>query len=373
MIKVYEAVGIGHPDKIADNIADRLLDNYLLLDATSRCAIEVLAGHNLITINGEVDSSACFDIKNAVLDYLESLDYDTADIEVVNHLCQQSKELSCIQKDNVIRSGDNSVVVGFATNETNSMTPVGFEIANSIVKNLNELAFVEKDVLGLDCKCLVYINEETNSIIKIVVCCQTKPNIKNTTAKKLVFEEVIKPILYWNAYKFKFDDIKFEFNPAGSFHSGGIDADTGLTGRKLVCDNYGTYIPVGGGSFSGKDCTKMDRTGAYYARYIAKHLVTSRMVSECLVYLSFKIGNTHIEDIQVDSKGTGFFSDEVISKIVKDCFETSIDQIVKNLQLFKPVFFNSNIYGAFCSPNRVYEKIDSNIIKKLKEAMNGKD
>lgn len=271
-IRTAEFVTPLHPDKMCDLIADSLLDKYLANDPSSRVAIEVMGGHNLITINGEVTSRADFNIEKEVLEILKSLNQNYQDFKVISNLSLQSSEIAR-GVDNG-GAGDQGIMLGYATNETLNFMPLEYELARSLAKKIF-------DIYPYDGK--TQITLEGNKVLVVVASFQ---NSKTVDLEKIVREFLAE----FSNQGLDISNTKYLINPAGEWTQGGFDADTGLSGRKLIVDNYGPEARIGGGSFSGKDYTKVDRSGAYIARKIAVDLLKKYNASEVIVKLAYAIG-----------------------------------------------------------------------------------
>jgi len=319
MKKTAEFVSPKHPDKICDFIADSILDAYLEKDKESRAAIEVMGGHSLITINGEVTSKSNPNIKKLVKKIV-GLNY-----KIIINIVLQSPEIA--QGVNKGGAGDQGIMKGYATNETPEYLPLEYILA----RNLCQKIFA---VYPYDGKTQVTI--ENNKILTVVASFQ---NTKNNELLKLV-----KKIIRADEYL---------INPAGEWKQGGFDADTGLSGRKLIIDNYGPQISIGGGSFSGKDATKVDRSGAYMARFVAKNLVASGYGKEALVSVAYAIGMAEPLMIEAfNEKG------EDLSEIVRKNFDFRPLAIIEKLKLREPIFRQTATYGHFGKANLPWEKIE---------------
>src|SRR3990167_7059979 len=319
MKKTAESVSPKHPDKICDFIADSILDAYLENDRESRTAIEVMGGHNLITINGEVTSKGNPDIEKLVRKIVGE------NYKIIINIALQSPEIA--QGVNKGGAGDQGIMKGYATNETPEYLPLEYVLA----RNLCQKIFA---VYPYDGKTQVTI--ENNKILTVVASFQ---NTKNAELLKLV-KKIIKADEYL-------------INPAGEWVQGGFDADAGLSGRKLIIDNYGPEIPIGGGSFSGKDATKVDRSAAYMARYVAKNLVASGYGKEVFVSVAYAIGLPEPLMIEaVNEKG------EDLSELVKKNFDFRPQAIIEKLGLNQPIFKQTAAYGHFGKKNLPWEKVD---------------
>ncbi len=319
MKKTAEFVSPKHPDKICDFIADSILDAYLKNDKESRAAIEVMGGHNLITINGEVTSKGNPNIEKLVKGIVGK------NYKIIINIFLQSQEIA----RGVDRggAGDQGIMKGYATDETPEYLPLEYVLARDLCKKIFA-------VYPHDGKTQVTI--ENGKVLTVVASFQ---NTKNEKLLKLT-KEIIKADEYL-------------INPAGEWNKGGFDADTGLSGRKLIIDNYGPEISVGGGSFSGKDATKVDRSGAYMARFVAKNLVANGYGKEVLVSVAYAIGLAEPLMLEaVNEKG------EDLSKIVRRNFDFKPLAIIKKLGLRNPIYQQTAIYGHFGKKNLPWEKIE---------------
>jgi S-adenosylmethionine synthetase len=298
-VRTAEFVSPMHPDKICDFIADSLLDKYLALDPKSRVAIEVMGGHNLITINGEVSSQNSFNIENEVLTILNRLNIDTLDFKIIYNIDIQSSQIA--RSVDIGGAGDQGIMLGYATNQTENFMPLEYELARDLCKSIFE-------IYPYDAKTQVTIDGN-----KVLVVLASFQNSKNENLLKLVKEK----IEIWSQNGLDITNVKYLVNPSGEWDLGNFDADTGLSGRKLIIDNYGPEVRIGGGSFSGKDYTKVDRSGAYISRKIALDLLKKYSAEEVIVKIAYAIGikdpvmkiaiidgkETEIEDYDLSPKG----------------------------------------------------------------------
>lgn len=271
-VRTAEFVSPLHPDKICDFIADSLLDLYLATDPKSRVAIEVMGGHNLITINGEVTSSALFTVEEKVRESLEALNINSKDFKVISNINTQSPEIA--RGVDIGGAGDQGIMLGYATNETENLMPLEYELARELCKTIFA-------IYPYDGKTQVTLNGA-----KVVAVVASFQNSKNEELLQIVKDKFI--ILAKEGLDIS--ETRYLINPAGEWQKGGFDADTGLSGRKLIIDNYGPEVRIGGGSFSGKDYTKVDRSGAYIARKVAVDLLTKYSASEVIVKIAYAIG-----------------------------------------------------------------------------------
>ena len=338
----------GHPDKICDQISDAILDAYLTLDPKSRVAVEVFGGHGKLVIGGEVTSRGKVDyVKIARATYKE-IGY-TDKLEISAHLVTQSPDIA--MGVDTGGAGDQGIMYGFATNETKEFLPKGVVLAHKLANRLEEArkkANINKRIKWLrpDGKTQVtYLNGKLKTVL---VSTQHAPNIKIEKIKKEITEKIINPLLSKEERK----TVKILVNPTGQFIQGGFAADTGLTGRKIMVDTYGGLIPHGGGCFSGKDSTKVDRSGAYMARFVAKNLVAAGYGKEALVSVAYAIGMAEPLMIEaINEKG------ENLAKIVRKNFDFKPLAIIERLGLRQPIFFQTAAYGHFGKKNLPWEKI----------------
>lgn len=364
-----ESVTIGHPDKMCDLIADNILDEYLKKDDNSRCAIEVMATSKKVIISGEVTSCGKVQVEKVARKTICDIGYDSDDvgyngktipIEVL--LNTQSPDISMGVNRKDIGAGDQGMVYGYATNETKEYMPITCVLSNRIAKRL-EIVRKKKIIPYLlpDGKCQVTFDYDKNVIDTIVVSAQHKDidiKILRDDIKKQVIEKVIPK-------KYLTKNTKYYINPTGRFRIGGPVGDTGLTGRKIIVDTYGGITPHGGGAFSGKDYTKVDRSGAYYSRYVAKNIVASGIVNKILISASYAIGISKPVSIYVDIYENNLEKLNMIYEIINKFFDFSPSHIIQELDLRKLVYHKTTAYSHFGKKNLSYEKLDkADIIKK---------
>ena len=367
-----EAVCQGHPDKIADQISDAILDELIKKDPYCKTSIETLITTGLIYVAGEISTDTYVDIPNIARNVLIDIGYikpeygfDGYTAGVITTINDQSPELAIGLPSN--SAGDTSIVVGYATNETKNYMPLSCNVANDIVKRIDTLR--KDDVIDFfrpDGKSIVVVSYEDNKpvhIDSITVLIQHEPYISQEKLKEAVVEEIIKKVVPENLLT---DKTQIIINPIGRFIIGGPMADTGLTGRKTIADAYGTSAPSGGSAFSGKDPTKIDRSASYMARYIAKHIVASGICNKCKVEMVYIIGGNYPISIDIITD-TKIDKDKLIKK-VKEIFDISTTGIIETLDLRKPIYRGTSIYGHFGKSEDIYkwEKINKNFIKELK-------
>ncbi len=370
-----ESVTEGHPDKLCDYISDSILDAYLSKDKNARVACETVAGKNKIFITGEITSTAEVDIEKVVRDTIKEigydnektdLDYRTCEIEI--SLSKQSqdialgvdKSLETKEGENIDSqgAGDQGLMFGYACNETEELMPLQIMLAHKLAKRLTEVRKQKIiDYLRPDGKVQVTIEYEEEKPVRvdtIVVSTQHNEGIDLEILKKDIKEKVINVVMP----KILLDDrTKYFINPTEKFVIGGPLGDSGLTGRKIIVDTYGGYARHGGGAFSGKDATKVDRSAAYMARHIAKNIVANKYASKCEIQLSYAIGVAKPVSIYVNTYGTNTIPEEEIIKKINNKFDLTPRGIIEYLDLQKPIYKLTTNYGHFGKENLSWEKI----------------
>lgn len=315
-----ECVFRGHPDKIADQISDRILDECLAQDKNSRVAIETLIKNNLIVLAGEVTTNANVSYKNVALSVLKDLGYgNLEDFEFVIEISKQSPDIALgVDKDG---AGDQGIMYGFATSESKELMPLPIVLARKIAIKMDELTSEIPELFGSDGKCQVSIAyDEFDNPVKvttIIVSQQTQPNVDREFYTSFTIEECLKKVIpSWLIT----GETKVLINPTGEFVKGGAYADSGLTGRKIICDTYGGVGRHGGGAFSGKDPTKVDRCAAYYARYVAKNVVAAGLARKCEVQVAYAIGVAKPVAVNIETFGTSKYTNDQIKEAVLKFF-----------------------------------------------------
>ena len=370
-----ESVTEGHPDKLCDFISDSILDSYLEKDKNSRVACETVAGKGEILITGEITSTANVDIENIVRQTIKEIGYDNENIDIDYRTCKihlnisrQSpdialgvdKSLETKEGEDVVSegAGDQGIMFGFACNETDSLMPMPIYLAHKLSERLS---FVRRnniiDYLRPDGKVQVTIEYDGNipkRVDTIVLSTQHNENIDLETLKKDVKEKVINEVVPSNLLD---ENTRYFINPTGRFVIGGPLGDSGLTGRKIIVDTYGGYARHGGGAFSGKDATKVDRSASYMARHIAKNVVANGLADKCEIQLSYAIGVAKPVSVFVETFGTAKIPEEEISKIIYDKFDLTPRGIINYLDLQRPIYKNTTNYGHFGKENLPWEKI----------------
>ena len=368
-----ESVSEGHPDKVADLISDAILDAILEQDPIARVAAETLTSTNLVVLGGEITTTAKVDYEKVVRDTLKFIGYDNIDYGIDYKACEVQIKYG-IQSPDIAQgvdgafddpldqgAGDQGLMFGFACSESEQLMPLPIHLAHRLVEKQSALR--KQGILNWlrpDAKSQVtmkYVNGKPESIDTIVLSTQHSPEVSLKDLREAVIEEIIKPALPESLIK---GEINYLINPTGRFVIGGPQGDCGLTGRKIIVDTYGGAAPHGGGAFSGKDPTKVDRSAAYAARYVAKNIVASGLADKCLVQVSYAIGVAKPTSIMVDSFGTAKLSDEELSKIVMENFDLRPKGIVNMLDLLRPIYRKTAAYGHFgrTEPEFSWEKID---------------
>lgn len=385
-----ESVTEGHPDKLCDYISDNVLDAYLKQDSKSRVACETVCGKNLVLVTGEITSNATVDIEKVVRDTIKEIGYtdektdisyekcnviiniskQSADIALGVDKSYESKAISVDEKNNLISNsiasnvtesegaGDQGMVFGFATDETDAFLPMPIYLAHRLAKRLTDVRKSgEISYLRPDGKVQVTVEYENDKPVRIdtmVVSTQHEENVDLEVLKKDIKEKVINKIIDANLLD---ENTKYFINPTGRFVIGGPLGDTGLTGRKIIVDTYGGYSRHGGGAFSGKDSTKVDRSGSYMARFIAKNIVANGLAHKCEIQISYAIGVAKPVSIFVDTFGTGTVSDDEIVRIIENNFDLTPRGIINTLDLEKPIFTKTTNYGHFGKKDLPWEQI----------------
>lgn len=371
-----ESVTEGHPDKICDQISDAILDAYLKEDENSHVACETCVTTNFVLVMGEVSSKANVNIEKIVRDTIVEIGYDDDklgfnghNLEVINKIHQQSEDIRMGVDKEDIGAGDQGIMFGFACDETKNYMPLAISIAHEITK---ELARLRKEKIldyllpdGKSQVTIVYENGIAKYIDTILISTQHKEYADLATIKKDLEEHIISKIIDKNLLNEK---TKILVNPTGRFVIGGPNGDSGLTGRKIIVDTYGGYSKHGGGAFSGKDATKVDRSAAYMARYIAKNLVAAGVAKKIEIQLSYAIGISSPISINVNTYNSSIISEEQIIEIINDVFDLKLGSILKELDLRKPNYKKTATYGHFGRDdlNMNYEKLNYVSIIKQK-------
>ncbi|MDE2322818.1 MAG: methionine adenosyltransferase [candidate division NC10 bacterium] len=371
MPKLYlftsESVTEGHPDKIADQISDAVLDAIFTQDPYGRVACETLVTTGLAFVAGEISTKCYVDIPRVVRETIRDIGYTRAkygfDYEtcgVINAIQEQSPDIAL--GVDIQGAGDQGLMFGYASDETPELMPMPIMLAHKLARRLAEVRRTEiLDYLRPDGKSQVtveYLDGKPNRIDTVVISTQHSAEVPLKQIREDVIEQVILPIL--PKALVDLDSITYHINPTGRFVIGGPHGDTGLTGRKLIADTYGGVGSHGGGAFSGKDPTKVDRSGAYNARYIAKNFVAAGLAKKCEVQLAYAIGVADPVSVLVDTKGTGAIPDEELMKMVRTHFELTPAGMIKALDLRRPIYKQTAAYGHFgrTEPDFTWERTD---------------
>jgi S-adenosylmethionine synthetase len=359
-----ESVCAGHPDKIADRVSDALLDAILAQDPHARTGIETVGGANRVALFGEINTTAKIDFEAVVRKTIKELGYTNPDwgfsdqSPVENYIHQQSPEIAQGTNDDT-GAGDQGMMFGFAINETPELMPLPVAIAHSLAARLDEVR--EKQLLKFirpDGKSQVTVQYEDGKpvgIETVVIATAHDEATDEATVKQSIYDQVVTPVLKNYGYEVKIDQLIV--NGTGLWHIPGPESDAGLTGRKIVVDTYGGYARVGGGAFSGKDPSKVDRSGAYAARYIAKNIVAKGLATKCEVGLAYVIGQSKPLMKTIDVFGTGTASQEEIEKFAESVIDTSVKGIIDKLDLRRPIYQQTSAYGHFGKTELPWEKV----------------
>lgn len=368
-----ESVSEGHPDKVADQVSDAVLDAILEQDPTARVAAETLTNTGLVVLAGEITTTANVNYIDVARETIKKIGYDNSDYGIDYKGCavmvcydKQSPDIAQgvdhAHDDGLDQgAGDQGLMFGYAINETPELMPLAISLSHQLVQRQSLL---RKDGrlawLRPDAKSQVTVRYEDNkphSIDTVVLSTQHSPDITLEQLREAVIEEIIKPVLPAELIK---NDINFLVNPTGRFVIGGPQGDCGLTGRKIIVDTYGGAAPHGGGAFSGKDPSKVDRSAAYAGRYVAKNVVAAGLADRCQVQVSYAIGVARPTSIMVNTFGTGKISDAAITELIAAHFDLRPKGIVKMLDLLRPIYAKTAAYGHFGreEPEFTWEKTD---------------
>ncbi|MBM3377347.1 MAG: methionine adenosyltransferase [Betaproteobacteria bacterium] len=355
-----ESVSEGHPDKVSDQISDAILDAIFAQDPQSRVAAETLCNTGLVVLAGEITTSANVDYIQVARDTIKSIGYDNTEYGIDYKGCavlvaydKQSPDIAQgvdrAHDNNLDQgAGDQGLMFGYACDETPTLMPAAIHLAHRLVERQSLLRRDGRlPWLRPDAKSQVtlrYVNGRPERIDTVVLSTQHAPDIALEKLREAVIEEVIKPVLPKDLVR---GDVKFLVNPTGRFVVGGPQGDCGLTGRKIIVDSYGGSAPHGGGAFSGKDPSKVDRSAAYAGRYVAKNIVAAGLAKKALIQISYAIGVAQPTSIMVSTEGTGVVPDERIAQAVRDVFDLRPKGIVQMLDLLRPIYRKTAAYGHF--------------------------
>ncbi len=359
-----ESVCAGHPDKIADRISDAILDEILKQDPKAKTGIETVAGANRVALFGEVNTTAKVDYATIVQGVIKDLGYTNpawgfstqSPVEIYIH--EQSPEIAQGVVDDG-GAGDQGMMFGFAINETPELMPLPITLAHALTNRLDEvrisgeLSFIRPD--GKSQVTVRYEDGKPTTIEKVVIATAHSEDIEESVVKEAVFNKVVSPILKKYGYSINADQLIV--NGTGLWHIPGPESDAGLTGRKIVVDTYGGYARVGGGAFSGKDPSKVDRSGAYAARYIAKNIVAAGLATKCEVGLAYVIGQPKPLMKTIDTFDTATCSQAEVEEFAEKLIDTSVRGIISKLDLRQPIYKATSAYGHFGNPDFSWEQI----------------
>jgi len=358
-----ESVTEGHPDKLCDYISDSILDEYLKQDKNSRVAVEAFASKDKITIAGQITSNGNVDIEKLVRETAKEIGYDNSSIDLDYRTCEIDINITKQSSDiamgvDIGGAGDQGIMFGYACDETESFMPYAIDMAHKLAQRLTK---VRKDkilpYLRPDGKTQItveYEDDKPKRIETILISTQHIEDIKLERLKEDIFKQVIKYVVPENMID---KNTKIYINPTGRFVIGGPLGDTGLTGRKIIVDTYGGYSKHGGGAFSGKDASKVDRSAAYMLRHIAKNIVANGLARKCEIQISYAIGMKDPLSIYIDTFGTGVKKDQELVKLVREKFDLTPAGIIEYLKLKEPNYKETTNYGHFGKKNMNWEKI----------------
>ncbi len=367
-----ESVSEGHPDKVCDQISDAVLDAILAQDPRGRVACETLVKNNLVVLAGEITTSAQVDFDKIArsvvrhIGYTDEMGFGPDTCTVLTAIGRQSPDIAAgVDEGKGLDleqgAGDQGLMFGYATNETDVLMPLPITLAHRLVKRQSEVRKTGRLAwLRPDAKSQVtvkYLDDKPVGIDAVVLSTQHAPGVKYEMLKEAVIEEIVKPVL---PKEWVTKDLKYFINPTGSFEIGGPVGDAGVTGRKIIVDTYGGMARHGGGAFSGKDPSKVDRSAAYAGRYVAKNVVAAGLAARCEIQIAYAIGVARPVSVLVDTFGTGKIADDRIAELVKAHFDLRPKGIVQMLDLLRPIYTHTAAYGHFgrTEPSFSWERTD---------------
>ena len=371
-----ESVSEGHPDKVSDAISDGVLDAIFKQDPNARVACETFVTTGLVLVGGEITTSAYVDIQEVVRNTVKNIGYteaeykfDSESCSVLNAIHSQSPDIAMgVDKGG---AGDQGIMFGYACNQTPELMPMPIMYAHKLVKRLADLRKKQPKLMPYlrpDSKSQVTIEYDDNHkplrVDTVVISTQHDGDVKQSKIKADVIKHVINKII---PAKYLDKKTKYYVNPTGRFEIGGPHGDSGLTGRKIIVDTYGGWAPHGGGAFSGKDPSKVDRSATYAARHIAKNVVAAKLAKECLVQLAYAIGVAEPVSIYVDTKGTGVISDKEISNMIAKEVDLTPKGIITRLNLRKPIYQKTSAYGHFGRTEKEFTWEALDLVPKFKK------
>jgi len=369
-----ESVSEGHPDKICDAISDGVLDAIFEQDPNARVACETFVTTGLVVVGGEVTTTAYVDIEKIVRKTIKEIGYTKAEYKFDSESCGVLNAIHAQSPDIAMGvdtggAGDQGIMFGYACDQTPELMPMPIVYAHKLVKKLSDIRKKNSKLMPYlrpDAKSQVTIEYDDNHkpvrVDAVVISTQHDEKVKQSRIKKDVIENVIKKVI---PAKYLDKKTKYFVNPTGRFEIGGPHGDSGVTGRKIIVDTYGGWAPHGGGAFSGKDPSKVDRSATYAARHIAKNVVSAKLAKECLVQVAYAIGVAEPVSVFVDTKGTGVISDDAISEMIQKEVNLTPAGIIKRLDLRKPIYRSTSSYGHFGRNNFSWEKLD--LVDKFKK------
>ena len=380
-----ESVTEGHPDKVCDQIADAILDDIFAEDTSARVAVEVCATTGMVMVFGEVSTKHYCDIPSIVRGVIKdvgyndsSLGFDYKTCAVLSSIDEQSPDIAMGVNDatdgngkddyDKTGAGDQGMMFGYACDETESLMPLPITLAHALTKRLTdvrksgELAWLRPD--GKAQVTVEYIDDVPERVDTIVVSCQHSENVSMDELEEAIIDKVIS---YAIPQEYIDDDTKIYINPTGRFVIGGPAGDSGVTGRKIIVDTYGGFCPHGGGAFSGKDPTKVDRSASYMARYICKNLVAAGVCKRAELQVAYAIGMAHPVSVYVNTYGTGIIDDDSLAKVVREVFDLRPKAIIDKLNLASPIYRKTSNYGHFGKEGFSWEETD--MVQEVKQAV----
>lgn len=351
-----ESVTDGHPDKICDQIADAILDEALKHDKHSKMAVEATIKDNFILVYGEANTKADLNYETIAQSVLADIGY-TEDFEVLVKVKQQSSQIfNAVTSSTEMGAGDQGIMFGYASNETESLMPLPIDLAHKLAKTLSELKSEVNWLLpdGKTQVTVAYQDDKPLYVHTVLISASHKAGISHDEIEKTMIEKVIKPIISPSLIT---EETKFIINPSGEFSIAGPFSDSGTTGRKIVVDSYGGMGRIGGGCFSSKDPSKVDRSAAYYARYAAKSVVASGLCDRIEIQLSYAIGIAKPLSVHIDTFNTAKIKEEEILEIINNNFDFSVQNIIDELDLYQPIYRKTSNFGHFGREGFTWESI----------------
>ena len=373
-----ESVSEGHPDKVSDAISDGILDAILSQDPNARVACETFVTTGLVLVGGEISTKAYIDIQEVARNTIKKIGYTEAEYKFDSESCSVLNAIHSQSPDIAMGvdtggAGDQGIMFGYACDQTPELMPMPIVYAHKLVKKLADIRKRNNKLMPYlrpDSKSQVTVEYDENDkplrVDTVVISTQHNGNVSQKKIKSDVIKHVVKKVI---PSKLLDNNTKYHVNPTGRFEIGGPHGDSGLTGRKIIVDTYGGWAPHGGGAFSGKDPSKVDRSATYAARYIAKNIVAAKLAKECLVQLAYAIGVAEPVSVYIDTKGTGVIPDSKISEMIIKEVNLTPKGIIRKLDLKKPIFQKTAAYGHFGRKEFSWEKLD--LVEKFKKYKKG--